>query len=102
MGRGNMLVDGLLPEYDWMHIGENNMFLYYLLLADPSNEMAREHVLAQSQIQFEEHPAGLPRCYDPEKKVFARANLGANGPKLGGLSKPYRYASWLDFYGLPY
>lgn len=102
MGRGNMLVDGLLPEYDWMHIGENNMFLYYLLLADPSNEMAREHVLAQSQIQFEEHPAGLPRCYDPEKKVFASANLGANGPKLGGLSKPYRYASWLDFYGLPY
>ena len=102
MGRNTMLVDGVIPDYDWMHHGENNLFVYHLLLADPQNELARKNITLQAQYQFGESPAGLPRNYDPENKVFASANVGANGPTLTGYDKPYEYGSWLDYYGLPY
>ena len=45
---------------------------------------------------------GLPRNYDPEYKVFASSHVGSNGPVTTGFDKPYNYASWLEYYGLPY
>jgi len=102
VGRDTLLVDGMFPELDWMHIGEANLFLYHLLLADPTDPVSREALMKCAVYCFDENPAGYERNYDPEYKVFKCPYFGANGPAYERFRQPYRLSRWMDFYGLPF
>ena len=102
LGRDTLLVDGVFPELDWMHIGESCLFLYHLLLADPTDESIRNALMKYATYFLCENPEGFESNYDPEYKVFRSGYLGANGPAYERYKQPYRLSHWMDYYGLPF
>ena len=101
-GHGHpMVVNEYEEGYDWMHQGEGYMFFYLLNLADPCNEKNRER-----SIRYANYYAGLDTevpNYDPVNKVFRCCYMGSKGPAFRNFNnKPWGYADWKDWYGLPY
>lgn len=101
-GNGHpMVVDEYEQGYDWMHQGEGYLFFYLLNLADPGNRKNRER-----SIRYANYYAGLDSDvpnYDPVNKVFRCCYMGSKGPAFRNFNdKPWGYADWKQWYGLPY
>ncbi len=96
-----MVVDEYEQGYDWMHQGEGYLFFYLLNLADPGNEQTRVRA-----VRYANYYAGMDPDvpnYDPDNKVFRCCYMGSKGPAYRNFdNKPWDYADWKQWYGLPY
>ena len=86
---------------DWFHIGEGQMFFYFLGLADPTDHETVARARRFAALYMGE-TADAPN-YDPKLKLIRSPHSGSRGPKFGDPAKaaPWSYADWMETYGLP-
>ena len=104
---GRMVVEDDYYSYcDWMHQGEGNELFYGLCLADPTNEKLRAQ--AQKFAGYNLQESDRADNFDPVHQVFYSPSHGSAGPtQRAGDPLPknppsFGYASWMDYYGLPF
>ncbi|MDR2375272.1 MAG: hypothetical protein LBD96_02420 [Treponema sp.] len=101
-GANNRMVveDDYYSYCDWMHQGEGNQLFYLLNLADPGNKKLAELSVRFAALFLDDRNGN----FDPRHQVFLSPVHGSAGPLLEDQDGPipFGYASWLDYYGLPY
>ena len=66
--------------YDWMHHGESSHLLYYLALADPSDEAFRDRAIRFAGMYVGEDPEA--ENWDPEHRLIRSPINGSRGPRF--------------------
>ncbi|MCL2708620.1 MAG: hypothetical protein FWF03_05835, partial [Defluviitaleaceae bacterium] len=103
-GYGHPMVVGEYEQgYDWMHQGEGYLFFYLLNLADPADERnVRRSQKYAGFLMNEGLPDGCAN-YDYDSKAFKCCYIGSMGAGKRFFDKrPWSWADWKDWYGLPY
>ncbi|MDR1600215.1 MAG: hypothetical protein LBS11_10175 [Oscillospiraceae bacterium] len=101
-GHGHpMVVKEYEQGYDWMHQGEGYLLFYLLNLADPTHAPTRERAIRYAGFLMNEDPEAVN--YDYERRMFRCCYLGSMGAAHRNFDgKPWLYADWKQWYGLPF
>ena len=87
--------------YDWMHQSEGYLFFYFLNLADPRHPKNIERSINYAGFLLNEDPDAIN--YDEEHNILKCCYLGSMGAAHRNFDrKPWMWADWKQWYGLPY
>ncbi|MDR1600214.1 MAG: hypothetical protein LBS11_10170 [Oscillospiraceae bacterium] len=95
---GHKVVEDEYYSYcDWMHQGEGNQLFYLLNLAKPGHPRLKE-LSERFAALFTDASKGI---FDPANRVIKSPTHGAAG-LIPVQPRPFGYAKWMDYYGLPF